>query len=402
MTTRTRKHTAIAWLAGLQVPAHWQETKVKYLANELRAGETITGEAIQEEGSYPVYGGNGLRGYSDSTTHSGTYVLIGRQGALCGNVHVVSGDFWASEHAIVAEAAQDVDHRWLAYLLRVMDLGQYSQTVAQPGIGTAQVKAVPAPVPPIAEQRAIANFLAGETAQIDTLIEEQQRLIGMLVERRVAAVATALDSLGARQTRLKHLASVQSGVTLSGEGDPDDPEWPYLRVANVQAGHVDLTEVKMLRLPAIQAEAAMLRPGDILMTEGGDIDKLGRGAVWHGSIPDMIHQNHIFAVRPSRQLEGRFLEYWLDGPTARLYFRTTAKKTTNLAAINKWILGNLPIALPTISEQLRIADALDAQTATIDLLIAETERFIELSQERRSALITAAVTGQIDVRGKVA
>jgi len=354
-----------------------------------------------EEGGYPVYGSGGAFRRASSYLHDGTSVLFGRKGTIDRPL-LVRGKFWTVDTMFFTELGSAIEPRFLHYYGSTIPYGFYSTSTAVPSMTQVDLGGHRMPLPPLAEQCAIADYLDRETAQIDTLIEEQQRLVDLLQERRVTTFATALDALGAPQTRLKHLASVQSGVTLSGEGDPDDPEWPYLRVANVQAGHVDLTEVKMLRLPAIQAEAAMLRPGDVLMTEGGDIDKLGRGAVWHGSIPDMIHQNHIFAVRPSRQLEGRFLEYWLDGPTARLYFRTTAKKTTNLTAINKWILGNLPIALPTISEQLRIADALDAQTATIDLLISETERFIELSQERCSALITAAVTGQIDVRGKVA
>jgi type I restriction enzyme S subunit len=130
----------------------------------------------------------------------------------------------------------------------------------------------------------------------------------------------------------------------------------------------------------------------------GDIDKLGRGAFWRGEVPNMLHQNHIFAVRPSEALNPQFLVDWLDGPVARTYFRTTAKQTTNLAGTNKWTLGNLPVPVPPLDEQRRVVEAINKQTTLIDALIAETERFVELARERRSALITAAVTGQIDVR----
>jgi type I restriction enzyme S subunit len=259
---------------------------------------------------------------------------------------------------------------------------------------------IPLPVPPPEEQRTIAAYLDRETARIDTLIEEQQRLIEMLRERRTAAIAARLEALGG-MTRLKHVSTVQTGVTLSGEGDPADPEWPYLRVANVQVGYVDLREIKTVRVPPDRAAASMLQPGDVLMTEGGDIDKLGRGALWRGEVPNMLHQNHIFAVRPSDALDSEFLVDWLDGPVARTYFRTTAKQTTNLAGTNKWTLGNLPVPVPPRDEQRRVVDALDEQTTKIDALIEETERFIELARERRGALITAAVTGQIDVREMV-
>lgn len=273
------------------------------------------------------------------------------------------------------------------------------------GIRTTEVpfnvlRTIEVRLPEVREQRQIADYLDRETARIDTLIEEQQRLIEMLGERRAAAIATRLESLGG-MTRLKHVSTVQTGVTLSGEGDLADPEWPYLRVANVQVGYVDLREIKTVRVPPDKAAMSMLQPGDVLMTEGGDIDKLGRGALWRGELPDMLHQNHIFAVRPDKTLDSEFLVYWLDGPAARTYFRTTAKQTTNLAGTNKWTLGNLPVPAPPLNEQRRLVETLDEQTAQIDTLITETERFIELARERRAALITAVVTGQIDVREMV-
>jgi restriction endonuclease S subunit len=189
-------------------------------------------------------------------------------------------------------------------------------------------------------------------------------------------------------TRLKHVSTVQTGVTLSGEGDPADPEWPYLRVANVQVGNVDLREIKTVRVPSNRAAMSMLQSGDVLMTEGGDIDKLGRGALWRGEVPNMLHQNHIFAVRPSEALDSEFLVYWLDGPVARTYFRVTAKQTTNLAGTNKWTLGNMPVPVPPLGEQRAIADYLDRETARIDMLIEEQQCLIELLRERRDGVVT--------------
>jgi type I restriction enzyme S subunit len=295
----------------------------------------------------------------------------------------------------------DFDGRFTAfYLIALRASGfirAYANVVSMPHLTAEKLARIPIPLPPPEEQRAIADYLEREIARIDTLIEEQQRLIEMLRERRAAAIATCLESLGG-MTRLKHVSTVQTGVTLSGEGDLADPEWPYLRVANVQVGHVDLREIKTVRVRPDKAAMSMLQPGDVLVTEGGDIDKLGRGALWRGELPDMLHQNHIFAVRPDKMLDSEFLVYWLDGPVARTYFRTTAKQTTNLAGTNKWTLGNLPVPAPPLNEQRRLVETLHMQTAQIDALIAETERFIELAREHKAALITAAVTGQIDAR----
>ncbi|MFF1610847.1 restriction endonuclease subunit S [Amycolatopsis sp. NPDC058278] len=197
-------------------------------------------------------------------------------------------------------------------------------------------------------------------------------------------------------TRLKHVSTVQTGITLSGEGNPADPEWPYLRVANVQVGYVAMREIKTVRVSPDRAAASMLQPGDVLMTEGGDIDKLGRGALWRGQVPDMLHQNHIFAVRPSEALDSEFFVYWLDGSVARTYFRTTAKQTTNLAGTNKWTLGNLPIPVRPLEEQHAIADYLDRETARIDTLIEEQQRLIEMLRERREATIRSALLSGLD------
>jgi type I restriction enzyme S subunit len=257
-------------------------------------------------------------------------------------------------------------------------------------------------VPPLEEQERIADYLDRETAQIDTLIEAQQRLVETLRERRASAIQARLIELDGKLTRLKYQANIQTGVTLSGTGNEGLPEWSYLRVANVQNGYVDTTHVKRLRLAESEARPSLLQSGDVLMTEGGDIDKLGRGSYWAGEIEPCLHQNHVFAVRPGADLDPHFLVFLLDGPVARNYFRSTARKTTNLASTNKWTLGNLPLRLPPIEAQREAVAYLDEQSARVDGLIAEAERFIELSRERRSALITAAVTGQIDVRNEAA
>lgn len=298
-----------------------------------------------------------------------------------------------------------VNARYAEYLMRSYDNSKVFYGLGggvRQSLKFADVARLPVLIPSLREQHAIADYLDRETAKIDTLIEEQQRLVEMLRDRRASAVAEGLSRLDSFMSRLKHLAIIQTGVTLSGEGDPALPEWPYLRVANVQVGIVDLGEVKTLRLSEEAAASSRLQRGDVLMTEGGDIDKLGRGAIWTGEIENALHQNHVFAVRPGDRLDPEFLAYWLDGPTARVYFRLTAKKTTNLASTNKWTLGNLPVACPPLDEQRRIVAHLNEQTIKIDALITESERFMELSRERRSALITAAVTGQIDVRGEVA
>ena len=117
------KDSGVAWLG--EVPEHWNVCALKRVVG-MQSGESITGESIEDVGEYSVFGGNGLRGYTGTYTHEGHYVLIGRQGALCGNINYGTGRFWASEHAVVVTPLRDVHVTWLGELLRAMNLNQYS------------------------------------------------------------------------------------------------------------------------------------------------------------------------------------------------------------------------------------------------------------------------------------
>lgn len=272
-------------------------------------------------------------------------------------------------------------------------------TTGLSNLSARDISQVGVPTPPLDEQRAIADYLDHETAQIDALVAKQEEFIGLLRERRLSQITDAFSRLGEPDSELRRVAQIQTGVTLSGDGDSLHPMWPYLRVANVQMGRVDLEEIKEIHLSAADAAASKLRVGDVLVTEGGDIDKLGRGTVWDGAIDPIVHQNHVFAVRANRdRLVPEYLAWWLDSVTSRRYFYLTAKKTTNLASTNKTVVGRLPINVPQIDEQRAIVEHINEQTSRIDSLIAKAEEHIALAKERRSALIMAAATGQFDVR----
>ena len=138
----------------------WKAAELNLLCS-MKSGESITSEHIDQSSAYPCYGGNGIRGFTARFTHEGSYVLIGRQGALCGNVVVANGRFFASEHAVVVSARAAVDVRWLAYVLKRMNLNQYSESSAQPGLSVSKILKLSVSCPPTeAEQSAIAAALA--------------------------------------------------------------------------------------------------------------------------------------------------------------------------------------------------------------------------------------------------
>lgn len=291
-------------------------------------------------------------------------------------------------------------------------------------LGMEHFAQVPVPLPPLDEQAAIAQVLDVETAKIDALIVKQERLMATLREDRTAtitdSVTNGLDPTvdmvqphnselpvcpehWTPQISLKRLAEVQTGLTLGKSVDPVEAvDVPYLRVANVQTSGVKLDEVKTVAVHRSELSRYLLRNGDVLMTEGGDIDKLGRGCLWSGEITPCIHQNHVFAVRCNDTLSSAFLVYLLDTAVARNYFFMTAKKTTNLASTNSTTLGAFTFSLPPRAEQDEIVGHLDERCAGLDALINKANAVIEVLREYRAALITDAVTGKIDVRGAVA
>ncbi len=183
------KDSGVEWLG--EIPAHWEVKRLKRLAF-MQASTAITGDDIGAEGDYPVFGGNGVRGYTSSFTHEGEFPLIGRQGALCGCVNFATGKFWASEHAVVVRSNAGVNPNWLAKLLEVMSLNQYSQSAAQPGLSVETIGPLAVPVALKDEQRAIAVFLDRETAKIDTLVAKVREAIDRLKELRTALISAAV------------------------------------------------------------------------------------------------------------------------------------------------------------------------------------------------------------------
>lgn len=296
-----------------------------------------------------------------------------------------------------------------AYAYRYLIVVDSSKRIYGMGSGLRQqlgwhdIKRMPCLVPPPEEQAAIVKYLAHANARIDKAIAAKRRLISLLEEQKAVTSANQLEGLTGSVGRLKHFSKIQTGLTLGKDyRDQDQTEYPYLRVANVQMGNVDTREVATVMIPKSEAEQVTLREGDVLMTEGGDIDKLGRGTVWDGSISPCLHQNHVFAVRCFPDLKPEFLAVWLSGPTARDYFYLTAKKTTNLASTNSTTVRELPIVVPSVRDQARLLDELTTTQAPLNDSIRREHDEIALLQEFRTRLVADVVTGQVDVRGVAA
>lgn len=271
-------------------------------------------------------------------------------------------------------------------------------------------------IPSVAEQDLIATFLDTSYANIESAIEAKrdqieilrevrrsilQRIVTRGIDQERSLVSTAnpwLEQIpkGWSLIMLKRLAEIQSGLTLGkAYEDQEVVEYPYLRVANVQDGYVDLDDVSTLEVPPYVAAGVMLRAGDVLMTEGGDLDKLGRGTVWEGQIEPCLHQNHVFAVRCYRhKLLPQFLAYVTAAQYGRDYFEATGKRTTNLAATNSTKVGMFYIPLPSLEEQRELVNYLDAELGRLAAIEESIGKQIETLLSYRKSLIHECVTGK--------
>ncbi len=394
----------------------WTPTRLKFLA-DLQSGSGITSEDIHDDGRFPVYGGNGLRGFTDQATHRGDHVLIGRQGALCGNVHRVSGDFWASEHAVVATMRSGVEFRWYAFLTHSMNLGQHSVAAAQPGLAVDRIRELPVRRPPLPVQRRIADFLDRKTAAIDGLIEKKERLLALLAEKRSAlihrAVTKGLDpSVPMKDSgvpwigeipahwevkRLKHVTSfITSGPRGWGQYYSDDGPL-FLRITNVPRDGVDLLldEDKRQSVsppPGAEGVRTLALEGDVLVSITADLGSVG-------IVPPLLGEayisQHVAMCRPSGVVLPRLLAYVVRSAWGQVHYDLSMNGGTKVG-LTLDDVRNTPVVVPPALEQVALVASLDAAARRIEDARAMMDRQIERLREYRQALITAAVTGQLD------
>ncbi len=255
------------------------------------------------------------------------------------------------------------------------------------------------PLPPLAEQgRIVARVEAvtGKITEARQLREETSPMAQVVRSSWLNQLFETARNSSWPEAALGNVADIRSGVTLGRTLLGNTISVPYLRVANVQDGRLDLATIKQVTVLPNEVEKWVLKPGDLLITEGGDWDKLGRGTVWRGEVPTCIHQNHIFRIRSSPEMfVPEFLSAIFASPYGKSYFQSASKQTTNLASINQRQLRAFRVFTPPLPEQQRIVAHLDALQAKTDVLRAlQTETAAELDA-LLPAVLAKAFAGEL-------
>lgn len=356
------------------IPEEWEVKRLGEVCVTFKSGTTITSQSIRRMGLYPVYGGNGLRGYADSYTHDGTYILIGRQGALCGNINFVSGKTYISEHAIAVQPDETTSIRYLRYKLDFWNLNRFSESSAQPGLSVEKLVRYRLAIPPLAEQKKIAEILC----TWDDAIEKQSKLIEKLELRkrglmqRLLTGKTRLPGFTEpwKKIKLGEISLIQKGVQLNKNRLQLSGLYPTINGGTTPSGYSD----------SYNTEA-----NSITISEGGNscgFVNFITTRFWCGG--------HCYLVSPNDSMNKLFLFQLLKYVEVEIM---NLRVGSGLPNIQIKPLLNFMCTIPVLKEQNAIAAVL----TFADKEIEKQRKKLEVLRQQKRGLMQQLLTGKIRV-----
>ena len=340
-------------------------------------------DVINKTGAYPIYGAAGYLGNVDFYHQDKPYVAVVKDGAGIGRttLHPAKSSVIGTMQYLLPK--NNVLPEYLYYVVQYMHLEKYFTGATIPHIYFKDYKAEQFNLDAIERQKEIVVSLQ----KVETLIKARQQQLQKLDELVKARFVELfgdmfLNSKAWEERPLDLLAEVVSGITKGRKAkEPHLTEVPYMAVSNVKDGYIDWTTVKTIQATQQEIEQYRLLPDDVLMTEGGDPDKLGRGAILKEPLENCIHQNHIFRVRLNESLIlPTFFAEYLKHQKAKRYFLGCAKQTTGIASINMRQLKALPVLLPPLELQVQFASfvkQVDKSKVAVQKSLDEAQLFFD-------------------------
>ncbi len=395
----------------------WHIIKLGYALRQVSSGDVlIKGDVETEPGDrlWPGYSASGQDVWLRRPQHVGPGLVLSAVGARCGRVFLADGKWGVVANTTVFAPQQGHHPRFLWYLVNQSDFWEKGGT-AQPYVRVPETLSRRLEVPSLEEQRAIADFLDVETARIDALIDKKRRLITLLDERFEAEVFHSMTCGLNRNVALMdsgiewapkmpaHWSTppvsanfdLQLGKMLNAEAADGPDQYPYLRNVNVQWDRLVLEDLATMHFSEGDRRRCELRAGDVLVCEGGEV---GRAAVWAGEVDSCYFQKAIHRVRPLRGANGRYLMYCLRAAAKASVFVVEGNQSTIVHLTGEQLRAHR-FPWPPASEQQQIVERLDRLANAHASVGDKLARQIGLLEEKRGALITAAVTGAFAVPG---
>ena len=409
------KDSGVEWLG--EVPEHWEVLSLRRVAS-LAYGDSLA-EEIRAEGEVPVFGSNGRVGWHSESNTKEPLIIIGRKGSFGKITYSEKSGFCIDTTYFIDPRYTQTNMRWLYYAMQPLGLDEISQDTGVPGLSREKAYEKRLALPPATEQQAITTFLDRETAKIDTLIAKQERLIELLQEKRTALISHAVTKginpdAPMKDSGVEWLGEVPAhwevyrlwsfveliqtgpfGSQLHAEDYIDDGI-PVINPANLKENKiVSDSTCCVSNSTADRLSRYRLFPGDIIFGRRGE---LGRCALIRKSEEGWLCGTGSLLIRTNvKRSIPEFLLRVLSEPGVKDYLSLMSVGAT-IDNLNTNILGNIRCPLPPINEQKAIALFLSKETIKFDTLITKARHTIDLLKERRTALISAAVTGKIDVR----
>lgn len=387
------------------IPDHWEEKRIKDIAF-LQSGNSITAMDFVEDGKYPVYGGNGLRGYTNTYTNEGDYVLIGRQGALCGNINYAHGKFYASEHAVVVYPKKEEITLWLGETLRTANLNRLSMTAAQPGLAVSTLNLQFIPFPPKDERIRIAKYLDKKLSEIDhqvsfltskrdAYLRLKKSIINHAVTRgldpNVKMKDSGIEWIGEvpghwEVKRLKNV--VECNAKSLGENTPKDSFIKYVEISDVDHVH-GINNIQSLMFGEAPSRARRItQKGDIIISTVRTYLK----AIAKIEDDDIIVSTGFAVLHPTK-CNGEYLAYYILSESF-INKVEMLSKGTSYPAINASDLVSINVLIPPLPEQHAIATYLDDKCAKIDTIVSNLNKQISRYADLKRSLIDEVITGK--------
>ena len=419
---REMKDSGVKWIG--EIPEDWKISKVKYHVENLDGKRVPIDSALRVNGIYPYWGAGSITDYVDDYLFDEELILLGEDGAPFFDPYrpvafLVNEKIWVNNHIHVLRPKSSINALFVTYFLNIVDYGTYINGTILNKLTQSNLKKIAIVYPSLEKQEKIVHYLDDKCSRIDFIISKQKQIVEKIKTYKQNVISEVVRGnryncklaqsryfwIGSipshwKTGQLKFFASIRSGITLGKKYESSDKliEMPYLRVANVQGEYVDLSDIATIAVLPEEVEKYSLHTGELLMTEGGDRDKLGRGCVWNGEIEPCLHQNHVFAVSTdSEKLDVHYLDYVTTSDIARTYFDYTAKKTTNLASTNSTAIMQFRIPVPPISEQREIVAQLDILCEKLNHSISRREKIINELNDYKKSIIYECVTGKKEV-----